>query len=525
MRAILRLLALLLMLVPAQAYAHAQLIGASPANGAVLPVPPAAVVLEFNEPVSPLVMTWIAPDGTTLTSQTTPEGARVHVTAARGTGRGTHLVSWRVVSEDGHPISGTLVFSIGAASAQAPLGGGVAPGSAWHAAAARFLLTVALVFGVGGAVFAAFVAPPAPSAARFARWMTRAVLPLAVLALGLQGLDLLGLGPLALVTAAPWAAVAEAPLMRSAGLAAVAALIAWSTLGRGIVERTFGAKIPALAAWVLASASFAASGHAALADPRWLAAPAVAVHAAAVIFWLGALVPLLAAAHHADAEAVLWRFGRLALMPVVLLLISGGALSLLQAGPKGPTALAGTAYGAVLGAKLMLVALLLGLALFNRRWLTPAIARAAGWGRRAIGRTIRAEILLGLLILALASAFRLTPPPRALRETPPAFAHFHGTAAMADLAMLPGRAGPNEIMLNISSATFEPLHPREVSLDLALPGRGIEPIRLRATPTEDGRWHAGPVTLPVSGQWEVTLRLLITDFQLEALGATLVVAP
>ena len=49
------------------AFAHASLVRAEPADGALVAEPPAALRLTFNEPVTPLVMRLIAPDGTSTT--------------------------------------------------------------------------------------------------------------------------------------------------------------------------------------------------------------------------------------------------------------------------------------------------------------------------------------------------------------------------------------------------------------------------------------------------------------------------
>src|SRR5262245_64599869 len=58
------LIALLIALAPAsEACAHASLVKAVPADGAVMPLPPATLTLTFNEPVSPLVVRLIGPDG------------------------------------------------------------------------------------------------------------------------------------------------------------------------------------------------------------------------------------------------------------------------------------------------------------------------------------------------------------------------------------------------------------------------------------------------------------------------------
>ena len=60
-------IALLIALAHAgEACAHASLVKASPADGAVVPVAPAALSLTFNEPVSPLVIRLIGPDGASI---------------------------------------------------------------------------------------------------------------------------------------------------------------------------------------------------------------------------------------------------------------------------------------------------------------------------------------------------------------------------------------------------------------------------------------------------------------------------
>ncbi|MCG5482007.1 MAG: copper resistance protein CopC, partial [Ensifer alkalisoli] len=40
--------------------------------------------------------------------------------APTGLGRGTHVLSWRVISADGHPVGGSVVFSISEADAAPP---------------------------------------------------------------------------------------------------------------------------------------------------------------------------------------------------------------------------------------------------------------------------------------------------------------------------------------------------------------------------------------------------------------------
>jgi copper transport protein len=275
-----------------------------------------------------------------------------------------------------------------------------------------------------------------------------------------------------------------------------------------------------LLAWALGALSFSASGHAAAAPPRALTVPAVALHGAALIFWLGALAPLLLSLRAPDPAPLLRRFSGLAMPMAAVLILSGAILTRAQAGSAA--ALAGSAYGMILAAKLLLVAGLLAFALHNRLVLTPALAAGRADAKPRLARAIRAEIVLGLAILALASGFRLTPPPRALLEpAEPLYAHIHTDRVMADIRLTPGRAGLVDVALGFQTGDFEELVPREVEVVFAQPEAGIEPIRLTALPGGDGFWHAGPVTLPVPGSWDVTLRLLITDFERVALTNTL----
>ena len=100
------------------ALAHASLIRSEPADRAVVARPPATVTLVFNEPVSPVVLRLVEPNGdASELKEVTAENATLTVLLPRGIARGTHLLSWRVISADGHPVGGALIFSIGAPSA------------------------------------------------------------------------------------------------------------------------------------------------------------------------------------------------------------------------------------------------------------------------------------------------------------------------------------------------------------------------------------------------------------------------
>src|SRR5207248_11793786 len=115
---------------------------------------PEVLKLIFNEPVAPLVMRLIAPNGEVITPSVAAENLIVTLTRPP-LRQGTHVLSWRVVSADGHPVGGVVMFSVGAASeppsAQALSTGDPAVRAAFWAA--KLAIYVGLLLGIGGAFF------------------------------------------------------------------------------------------------------------------------------------------------------------------------------------------------------------------------------------------------------------------------------------------------------------------------------------------------------------------------------------
>ncbi|PDQ36077.1 MAG: hypothetical protein B5766_02770 [Candidatus Lumbricidophila eiseniae] len=99
------------------ASAHAQLQESSPAPGSVSTEPLSRVSLSFNEPVLILsedvsaIVEVIGPDQHHYeTGCPTARDQVVSVPVTLGA-TGTYTVNWQVVSDDGHPVSGTYTFS------------------------------------------------------------------------------------------------------------------------------------------------------------------------------------------------------------------------------------------------------------------------------------------------------------------------------------------------------------------------------------------------------------------------------
>lgn len=108
------LLAALLLLVPGAVQAHDQLAGTDPADGAVLTEAPAALTFTFSGEVAPVgaqVAVTNGPGQDHLVGEPVVDGRAV-VQEVTGMVDGAYEIAWRVTSSDGHPISGTLAFTV-----------------------------------------------------------------------------------------------------------------------------------------------------------------------------------------------------------------------------------------------------------------------------------------------------------------------------------------------------------------------------------------------------------------------------
>jgi methionine-rich copper-binding protein CopC len=102
------------------ASAHDELLRSAPRDGAVLAAPPGVVTLVFEEAPA---------EGFTTVSVTGPGAARVNAGGPVTSGAtiteqlaapgrsGRYLIRYRIMSDDGHPVSGTIRFTVRARGA------------------------------------------------------------------------------------------------------------------------------------------------------------------------------------------------------------------------------------------------------------------------------------------------------------------------------------------------------------------------------------------------------------------------
>ncbi len=530
MRRIVLVLMILIGLAPAPvALAHASLISAQPEEGAVLDASPERLILIFNEPISPLRLQLIDPRGqATALTDVVQHDATIVATVPGVLQQGTHVLSWRVVSADGHPVGGTVVFSVGQADAVAPLVQTASDLSLRIAIwAARVVIFAALFFGVGGAFFAQWFA----SARLLPRNGKKFIVALLAggfvavpLSIGLHGVDALGAPLSAAADGATW----RAALGTSYGTAALIMMLALGLALSAMAVREPGvAKLQSLAGLAATGLALAATGHAATASPELLTRPAVFMHVIAGAFWIGSLWPLAVALRAPDeqARAALSRFSRVIFWAVALLLVSGSVLAVVQVGRV--EALWTTAYGWVLLAKLGALLPLFGLAAINRFWLTRRVQTGDAVANRNLRHSIAVEVAIAFVVLGIVALWRFTPPPRSLAavETASEFIHFHGEKMMADVTLEPGRAGRSSGEIVLRGPNFELMTAKEVTVIFSLPAGGIESIERRAVKADQSTWKVENIVIPTPGRWHLRIEALIGDFDKLTLEDDILVRP
>jgi methionine-rich copper-binding protein CopC len=103
------------LVLAAPASAHDSIAGSVPTDGATLTTAPTEVRITFEEPptATGLGVAVMAPGGSSVVAgKPTIEGNVVVQALDPLTVGGTYAVSYRVVSADGHPVTGTLAFTV-----------------------------------------------------------------------------------------------------------------------------------------------------------------------------------------------------------------------------------------------------------------------------------------------------------------------------------------------------------------------------------------------------------------------------
>jgi copper transport protein len=517
------------LLLASPAAAHAELSKITPANGAQLSRPPTEIQMTFTESVNLLANGIRLIDnvgGTVPTPDPTVDGRVVTWPMPVKLSDGTYVVTWRVVSADGHPISGASSFVVGSAVANSSAAGTGIPDTAATAsepAAPWQLVTVRFANYVAFAVFAgvtAFVLLCAPASSKDAKlqFLARAGLvgggAATIAAILVQGPYTAGVSmshslDIQLLRQTLTTPFGRALIWRLALYAAVGILI-WR-LPRAIGQ---------LGSWLVPAGlvgiavTIATAGHGASSGLVELVVDAV--HALTAALWVGGLIALVALGRAVQPHA-LHQFSGLAMISVVTLIVTGTVNSLSHL--ETIEQLWRTRYGLTLVIKLVLVAVTIGVAAVSRRRLQQL---------RVPLRSVRLEAALTVAVLAVTALLSMTAPPPKAAATYDHAAHdaalAGGNAAVqiplsdrgtAALTVLPATTAGSHLHLRLTDKKGKPLSASRVSLKVANPSRDIAAIPVPMS-MRDGVWIAD-YRFPIPGTWKARITV-------EGIGASAVVA-
>jgi len=516
------------------AAAHAVLIESNPADGATIERAPSTITLRFNEPVS---LTWLRlldGDGTEITpaSPAQARDAVVTLTPPDSLSRGWYVLSFRVVSLDSHPVSGSIAFHVGevAEGIERPRVANEAATShmvsalAWILRALRYggiLLAAGLAMqlaldGLGDVIKRRII--------RALRITGTAAIMAGILEVGLVGATLAGDELAGIFRAEAWRLGASGSLGQSIGLALLGIVTATIAAGRnGRPE----ARLIATGGATIALVSVAVTGHASSAQPTWLVAAMIVIHAATAAFWLGALWPLLLSLRLEPTTVAAERlriFSRQAVVPLLWLLASALLLAIIQL--SRPGALVETDYGLLLLAKIGAVLGLLALASLNRWRLVPRLGRGEARAAHALKATIAIEFAVFAIVIALTAGLGVMTPPRALPAAPATIVRDLADGDIkVTLQMSPGHPGRNRVTLEFDTSDEVPRTPHEIRLRWSLPTSNIEPLERMLIPQGDQRYATSDVTVPIAGDWQFEIVLWRDLFTKSSLVTRIRVTP
>jgi copper transport protein len=87
-----------------------------------------------------------------------------------------------------------------------------------------------------------------------------------------------------------------------------------------------------------------------------------------------------------------------------------------------------------------------------------------------------------VIILALVTGWRFTPPPRSLAGAAhaPLAVHIHSDKLVLQMMVSPGTSGTNDFVLQLTVGDATPLQAQQVTLAISQPERGVEPFEHKA---------------------------------------------
>lgn len=507
-----------MLLLPASAvFAHASLDNSVPASGATLVDSPPQIVLDFDEPVETALgfIRLFASNGsrTSLSelSRDTADSSIVRVDVPR-LEDDTYVVTYRVVSVDGHAVDGALTFQVGegpkvdvtdlVADALADTDTNDVVANAIRAVRLVGYFALGLVLAgvflvLGGSVVESFDrrlrAVTATSASVLAAT--------SIVLLALQGaaLDAGGVG-----AALRWSTLVDVSDTRvgHALLARIVVSMLLCVAGLAALRTTRAeslARFFAVLGFVALPVTYSFAGHAGAVSPTAIAVGVSMLHVGAVATWFGGLVLLSAMAPMRTAETVKW-FSQRAAALVGIAVVTGIGQSLLIVDDIG--GVLDITYGTMLATKVVIVgSMLLSAAVVRRRFLDSGVER--------LRSALVIEAVVGLLVLGVTAGLVAETPRGTTSGAPFATTLVQGDT-LVNVTVSPARVGPVEMHIIVTSpgGSLDPVESARVRLSSIQ--KDVPPIAVE--PAVVGPNHfVATAQIPYAGDWKIDVILVEPD--------------
>lgn len=507
------------------ATAHAELVTTDPALGVSVDDAPSEIRLTFNRDVR------LLSGGITVTSVGGEEveglwelvGLDAVFTPRQVIPTGSVLVDWGVVSEDGHPIHGTLIFHVQEQTATLP-DQDVAPARPVGSVLANAVMYLGLLLGGGVALFLVHVHDGGRD------WLPLRRLAILLLLLGFAGVVI----SLTVKTIEATGRFRFEDLPAGALPALVTAI-----LGIGIVVPTIDGRrrVSVTSGVVLTVASLVFVGHTRSFGPTPLVATADLVHVTAGAFWAGGLTALAIVCRQrrndqsakqsmvVPAIGMVRRFSTYAGWSIAAVVGSGSVLAWRILGSWDN--LIGTAHGRFVLIKIAIVAIAVTIGTFNRFRLVSAVAASASVRSVSrLGTTTTVEAVALALLLVVAGALVEQNPRASSRPDGMALAGPVQTSLgpyHLSLSLDPGVPGANQLQIDIRDPDGRPASLPTVP-EVSINGVGGEVIYETHVV---GERYESVVHLPTQRVWLMEVRLgaltdAVTTFTFDPRSAVLV---
>jgi copper transport protein len=502
---------LALTFIPGIASAHAILESSSPEASSLLASSPKEIRLDFDEQVEATLGDVRVYDSEqrevanskTVRSSSDPSIVTADVPTLQN---GVYVVVWRVVSADGHPVTGAFPFEIGTKSTgtsaalledvlnrtetTSPLGNPMS--------ILRLLGFLGLILLIG--CVSLLWRSPLLGNSRVRKTLRYSSVSIAVSSLGL----LLMQGPY--TAGKSWGSLFDSFLIGEVmqtrlGLALfIRAICAFSW---GVLALTASAsvsrrwRIGVIATAVVTIATYATSGHQSAGTLPGIFIPLDMIHLAAISTWVGALLALAVVSKDNNVENEAKRFSQMATWSMPVVIVTGVVQGLHLLG--GISTINETTFGKLLLLKTLLVG---GVVVFGSKARTKL--QLSGFS--SIAKIIRWESTLVVLVLAVTSLM-VAQSPNAKPATPFSFSATKvQNNIVAELSVVPALVGTAEVHVILTPPGGSLTPAKSVTVQFDLPSRSIPAIPVSMTEIGPNHW-IGIVQFPFSGAWNMNTRV------------------